>query len=227
MNKTQYPDCVILCGDGALFWNNEGRGAYGLIYPIFSDEALQTLKPGKSKIFWLPGNHECYDVLQSRYDRYSKDPIKIKENVFYCPLGTTLTINGKTCVFVGGALSIDKEIRTKGVNWFPEEILTEQDFQAITAISPEADIVFSHTCPSEFDIQDKWDHDARIEDPTREVLSKLMNHYKPKYWFFGHWHRQKGGVYDGVQWQGLNTISSGYGNCGRFALDISEIFTKD
>lgn len=223
INK-KHPEVIILLGDVALFWNDSHYYDYDKVRGVLNTSAFDKLKPHDTKVFWLPGNHECWSHLDNTFGRYTEEPIELKTNVFYCPIGSQLTINNRNCLFVGGAYSIDKEARTSGVDWFLNEILTEFDYQYIIDRPSSYDILFSHTCPYEYNVIDKWDNAGRIEDQTRHILSKLRNYYKFKYNFFGHWHRQLGGTYKETIWQCVNTISPGYGSSGKYAIDISELF---
>lgn len=223
------PDILIITGDCGWFWND------ALIHPDtnevlgyrFSSQALEDIKPRDTKIFFILGNHEEWNYVEKEYGRRGLYPIEIKSGIFYCPIGSSVIINGKKIVFAGGALSIDKQDREDGKTWFQQEVLRDDDINYIVNSHTYTDIFVSHTCPREFDIQDKWDWNSRIEDVTRYALSKIMTHVMPKYWFFGHWHRQRGGTYQGINWQCINTISYGYSDMGRYAIDITGIFNDE
>ena len=228
INKKR-PDVLIVVGDFALHWWVGTPSSYNTAgHWVLDDEGFKNLKPGNTRVFWLMGNHQAWDCVEKLWGRSGAEPIEIKPNVFYCPIGSILAINNMNCLFVGGALSIDKDARTPGYTWFEQEVLTTDDLEYIcSAVTDDIHIMFSHTCPWEFDIQDKWDYKTRINDPTRLILSKIRNKYKPLYSFFGHWHRQKGGMYKETQWQCLNTMSQGCGDQGKYVADISELFEAD
>lgn len=224
INKT-HPDVLIVNGDFALHWYEEMSIRGNETKWILSDRSLNDLKPQNTKIFWLMGNHQAWDWMEMAYGRYGVAPIEMKKNVFYCPIGSTLTINDKNCLFIGGACSTDIDMREPNKTWFAQEQLMETDFDFIRdTVKESLHCIFSHTCPQEFEIQEKYDCLSRIYDPSRRVLSKAFDLYKPKYWFFGHWHRQKGGIYKETIWQGLNTLSPGYSDEGKAIVDISAIF---
>lgn len=228
INK-HHPDVLIINGDFALHWWEGSAPQYGTMETWYLDDsAFTNLKPQSTKIFWLMGNHQEWNYVEQQWGRHGKEPIEIKPNVYYCPMGSVLTINNENCLFVGGADSTDKDIRIEGKTWFKQERLVEADFNYIVEnVNDRIPVMFSHTCPWEFDIQDKWDCKGRINDPSRLILSKIRDHFKPDYSFFGHWHRQKGGRYKGTQWQCLNTLSPGHGDGGKFVADISELFAKE
>lgn len=91
---------------------------------------------------------------------------------------------------VRGAKSIDRHVRTDGINWFREEELTYEyairGFDLYEKVKPE--IVVTHDCPHSirhtlFGITDKSD--------TSNMLEAMFQIHKPKIWVFGHHHRSK------------------------------------
>jgi Icc-related predicted phosphoesterase len=189
--KTQPELCIIL-------------GEMG-IWPNVNFMDMKTIKSDICPVWFIPGNHEDYYYL----NRITSD--EILPNIFYKPRGSVESINGKTCVFLGGGFSIDYKYRTVGWDYFPDdELLTYADIEKI----PDdlvVDIVFSHTCPNAFTILSK-DRERQFPDSSRVVLDKVLKKYQPVTWYFGHWHVYKEGVYrhkSGVtRWTCMNKIES-------------------
>jgi len=191
INKRK-PDITIQVGDNAYYWmNNDNTGK---------------IKPQGSKVYLIPGNHENFDIFHERIGRLHLDPTEIENNIFYCSIGSSITINNKKILFIGGADSVDKEMRTDKINWFrEEEILNNKDLDFILDNHKHADIIVSHTCPMEFDMKeterfDKWN------DPTRQVLSILLEKLNPYLWYFGHWHHYLKGTFKKTEWVALNMV---------------------
>lgn len=111
--------------------------------------------------------------------------------------------DGRTVLFMGGADSIDKKSRILGVDWFKEELITQKDLDSITVPdNTKIDIVISHTCPMEFHpLGDRKSY--YNNDPSRYALSYILETYKPKLWYFGHWHCNSEGMYNDCKWYGL------------------------
>jgi predicted phosphohydrolase len=171
------PDIILQCGDFG-WWPAMERGKW----------KLKGIKTKKTKVYFCDGNHEDHPNLMSFVKDYNT-PCEMYENVFYCPRGMTMQIDGLgTVLFAGGADSIDKIYRTVGFDWFPEELLSLKDeYRLLDAC--KSDIVISHTCPNEVDII-RPEMSYNNGDPTRKVLSEVLFKHKPNKWFFGHWHRQ-------------------------------------
>lgn len=233
--ETNHPDVLILLGDVALFWNKRfivpNPYQQGMMQQVVVDSyAFENIKPQDTQIFWIMGNHEAFDYVERVYGRNGREPIEMSPNLYYCPTGAVLNINGRDCLFAGGALSIDKEWRHEGADWFPQEVLDESDLTYLvdSAEGKEIHAVFSHTCPRGIPIKAPHDmFEFKGQDPTCMILRRLADMVKPKYWFFGHWHISKGGVDLNMIWQGVNTTTPGWESGGRPYFDISGIFEKD
>lgn len=184
------PELVICCGDFG-YWPN---------VPKF--EKLENIKPNKSIIRWIDGNHEDHWSLKNRLSD------EIVPNVIYMPRGSTYTLpDGRTMLFMGGGDSIDKNYRKLGVDWFPEEIITQKDIMNLPDI--KIDIVISHTCPNE--IKDKLLHLNPLKkyDPSNDALSYILNKYNPDMWFLGHWHNFVQGTHNKTKWWVLSHPNEG------------------
>jgi hypothetical protein len=158
------------------------------------------------KIYWCPGNHEdWWDLIYER--QYIKGPVEMQPSVYYMKRGETLMLpDGRRVLFMGGADSIDKSMRTMGHDWFPQEIITQADIYNLP--DPDEvpiDIVISHTCPEEFhDAMLQRENSVRVrtkfDDPSMLALSYILHTYQPSWWFFGHFHFYKEGTYNNTRW---------------------------
>lgn len=187
INK-KFPQRVICAGDFG-FW------------PGHKEFELSKIKNRFTEVLWIDGNHENIEKIQEIIGN-SRELTPI-QNITYCPRGSTLTLpDGRKILFMGGASSIDKHWRTPGYDWFWQEDISYKDMEALP--DEEIDIVISHTCPSSF-LNTMLSKDARkFNDPAYEYLEFILDKYKPKLWFFGHWHCRKEGFNKGCKWVALN-----------------------
>lgn len=145
------------------------------------------------EIHFVDGNHEDHDSLCSIRKEKNPElgnlPVEIQPNLYYHPKGTTYKFNGENILFVGGALSIDRHYRTPGFDYFPlHETIGENLFYTLP--DENVDTVMSHTCP-EFLLRDIERHiKIKVDDfdISMRALSRVFEMYRPKRWFFGHWH---------------------------------------
>lgn len=188
--KNEKPDIILQVGDFG-YW------------PKFNQYSLKYIKNENTKIYFCPGNHEDWNAL----DEIKDDNIEIAPNIFYMKKGTTFTLpDGRIILFMGGAYSVDKDCRIEGKTWFPQEIIYPEDIKNIK-LNAAPDIIISHTCPEEFKMTGLQIFD-KIHDPSRPLLSQLLKKYKPKEWYFGHWHEFNQGNYEGCKWMALNESRS-------------------
>lgn len=192
INKKK-PDMIWCCGDFG-YWPNHSN-----------IKQLSFIKPQDTKILWCDGNHEDHWALRDR------EKNEIVPNVIYMPRGSIYTLpDNRNVMFFGGAESIDKEIRTEGIDWFREEIITQKDFIDLPDV--DIDIFITHTCPLELVDTMKERYTCKDIEPSNIALSELWKIYKPKTWIFGHWH-----TYLNIQMNGTDFYCLDYpGNGSRW-----------
>ena len=171
----------------------------------------------QTKVYVCPGNHERWDILTKLENSNSlvkslNSPVPFaKENsIYYCPRTTVVTLpDGRNVLFMGGAFSIDKQWRTPGRDWFPEEIITWRDMDNLPDC--QIDIVVSHTAPEEILMQVHnrglfYIHGfgfGKLEDTSCQYLSYVLDKYKPKLWYFAHFHKFMKGQWKNTKWYAL------------------------
>jgi predicted phosphodiesterase len=183
INKKR-PDIIYACGDFG-YW------------PEISYFNISGIKPKQTKIYFADGNHENHDALTTLrclhpHAMALKTPIEVAKNVYYCPRGTiTYTPDGRKVLWMGGAYSIDKQYRTPGYDWFPQETIKWYEVDRVE--EEKIDILISHTCAKE-NLHEMLRHNSiKALDPSNGCLSKILEWTRPDLWYFGHWHFWKKG----------------------------------
>jgi len=196
------PELIICCGDFGYYPNFVGQvhiDYMGRKQKIVSIE--DGVKNGKTKILFCDGNHEDHWSLQALKDT------EVAPNVFYMPRGSTYTLpDGRKILFMGGAFSIDKPNRQLGVDWFPEETISHGDIMRCPG--EPIDIVVSHTCPASLrpKIIKKHPYGFSIPDCSEDALEHILQSYRPRFWYFGHWHMSMSGhiIHTNTKWYMLS-----------------------
>lgn len=193
------PAIILQCGDFGWwprFHGQEYRTGY-MKTRVWDQYAL---KNKNTKIFWCPGNHEDWEELS----KISEDNNEVMPGVYYMERGYIIELpDGRKVLFMGGALSIDRDdrIHRSGCfGWFEEETISQKDIEDLP--DEKIDIVISHTAPEEFKV--KGDYHSDFDDPSRKALSYVLNKYKPNLWYFGHIHRYQKGKYNNCVWTCLS-----------------------
>ena len=101
-------------------------------------------------------------------------------------------------MFVGGADSIDKHMRTEGVSWWRDEELSYSDLGRMIEIyyANKPRVMVTHDAPAELVARLFNCHDA---NRTRSAFDTMLNIHKPDIWIFGHWHRRVDTVVNGTR----------------------------
>lgn len=167
---------------------------------------------------WIDGNHENFDLLYKRHlPNFGEDPYHSMSGIGwktfldvweYKPRGTIE--NG--VLYVGGAMSPPWFITDskKGVDWWPQEQITEEDYRTtrenIEKYGPEnIHTVISHDCPTAFSM-DEMLGGSSWSSKTRTFLERIRVLINPQRWYFGHYHFRYQGVYEGCSWRCLDEI---------------------
>lgn len=106
--QTSGAQAVFVLGDFGV-WDHLDRGAFT---SAVSDLAQQTGMP----VFFLPGNHENYDLLfawEATKPRTKDGFLEVRPGLFYSPRGHRWTWGGVRFMSLGGAYSVDKHGRVQ------------------------------------------------------------------------------------------------------------------
>ena len=188
-------DKLIVLGDfGLVFYprNDEFKSELAL-----EKKKLEYLESKRYEILIIDGNHENFDRLfeeTSEEERYGDAVRRIGRNIFWLQRGRIYTIENKSFFCMGGAYSIDKAWRQKGISWWPQECPTEEECQAakekLISAGQRVDYVLTHTCPQLF-IQ-LMGHTADHHDlHLTSFLNWVWYEIDFDHWYFGHWHIDK------------------------------------
>lgn len=130
----------------------------------------------------VPGNHDHYGMIDAF-------------NTFLTTPGYGPFLDGPlsdvSAFYVRGAASIDKQYRTPGRDWFPEEELSERSLQDAVAYysAIQPDIMIAHTVPQSLVSQLIPVGAPLLKFRTEHYLQKMLDVWRPKLWIFGHFHK--------------------------------------
>lgn len=168
-----------------------GDFGYGFFSDQFKEKTFKNLDMTQHK--FIRGNHDCPSLAK-------KQPTFIKDGSVY---------NNVFCV--GGAWSIDKNMRTPGIDWWKDEELSYEEFghviDAYSIIKP--DIVCTHDCPSSasYEMFVKKYNKPNYKTLTGNALQIMFEIHQPKFWVFGHWHTDMVMKMDGTKFICVGELS--------------------
>lgn len=167
LKTSPYP--TIQVGDMGIGFRRLGGPRDG---EFFQNPPYDLMKEGKHR--FIRGNHD--------------NPGECRKHTQWIPDGT---IEGST-MYVGGAISIDRQWRTKEYNWWDDEEVSQinLDLMVSTFIANKPEVMVTHTCPTEIarniSVLEGWEKER---SRTEQAFQSMMNNHQPKVWVFGHFHK--------------------------------------
>lgn len=179
LNRTDFL-CVL--GDFGAIWFGDER----------DDELLDKWENYPWTTLWIDGNHENFNAI-------AEYPVShcfggrvqfIRPHVIHLMRGEVYTICGKTIFTFGGAKSIDKAYRQRGVSWWPQEEPSDEEYDNglnnLERVNWKVDYIFSHTGDTHsnqllYSYHSYPESVSRYFDTVKEQL-EYTHHY------FGHHH---------------------------------------
>lgn len=148
------------------------------------------------------GNHDNPSFwIKSRKDDFTnivfqKDYSRILNNTFDYDQEQEREI-----VFIGGAVSIDRDQRIEHESWWANEIIVKEPAR-------RANIIISHDCPtfvSPMDFKHKNNEDAYHNAKILDMVYDEMYH-KPELWVHGHFHISKTTFFENTKFVSLDIL---------------------
>jgi Icc-related predicted phosphoesterase len=181
-------DAVVHVGDFGYWpaWDEWTRSQTGPSHYLTQVRALA--KELGLVVYWVDGNHENHEALY---------PGQGDEVLRHLPRGHRWQWWGKTWMSVGGAVSVDKHMRTPGYDWFGREILDWEQAEYCCR-EGKVDVIISHDCPAGvaipgIDMESGvrfWPQQVLVESEAhRGILATICHEVEPRLLIHGHYHR--------------------------------------
>lgn len=140
-------------------------------------------------VYWIDGNHEDHAAL--RAIRPAADGfVDIGEHCQHIPRGLRWRWQSVRFGGLGGAFSIDWRDRTPGETWWPQEVTTEGDVEALGA--DRLDVLVTHEAPAGIPLAHYRlpVEDQVRTDEVRELVRDAIVATSPALVMHGHWHHR-------------------------------------
>jgi Icc-related predicted phosphoesterase len=181
---------IVQVGDFADGWPNLYNKFFKYKKSFYKHDG-----PPNIVIDWCDGNHDNHPLLRAKGGSGNKW-------TRYHPRGDVMEFGEATrAMFFGGATSYDKEYRTEGLNWWPEESITYEETKKALSQDGPIDAIFSHDHPLSIPYSDTRYSSPDISSKgDRQCLQAVMDQFQPKFWFFGHHHEPDRGIVGQTEW---------------------------
>ena len=162
----------------------------------------------KPTLFCIRGNHDAnpQKVLTCNEKMFFGNKVLFEEgyeNILYALNGYDYDINGIRSFVIGGAASVDKELRLlRGWSWFEDEVPTKEELDEIEnyydflSSNPETSIenILCHTCPFDavpIDMFIGSVDQSKVDNTMEHFLQKISDKKKHKKIYCGHYHTDR------------------------------------
>ncbi len=185
-------DIIVLLGDVGVNYTGGMRDR-------LMKQELSRMKPA---FFCIHGNHENRTQNIGSYQEkewhggrvlYEDDFPKLLFPVD----GDIFDLEGKQCIVIGGAYSVDKSFRLQmGYKWWQDEQPTPaiKEYVERQVRTHHIDVVFSHTCPYKYAPIECFlpgIDQSTVDNSTEHWLDTIEEMLDYKAWYLGHWHINK------------------------------------
>lgn len=177
-----YDDYLIICGDAAICWSIQELSYFLKLYNSLG-----------CTIIFIDGNHENFEMLNHMPLVEYKGALmhQIDKHIFHILRGEIMTLEDKTFLCLGGAISIDKMYRTPYLSWWPEEEITYHDvdnaLNNLEKVNNKVDYIITHCCDTHTVIK-AFGYRRDICTDQLTFIDKVVEY---KHWFFGHYHEDR------------------------------------
>ena len=188
-NDVQKEDSIIITGDFGFISGRPDRR-----------EAFRRLGKEDYRFWFIDGNDEDFPLLGTyRAESWSSGRARlITPNIVHLMRGEVYEIEyggrRKTLFCMGGAYSVDRQYRREGVDWFPQELPSPEEYEradrALERCLYRVDCIITHTAPPSVAKAIGYST-AEEEYVLSSYLEELKRRVRSDRWFFGHFHTDR------------------------------------
>lgn len=166
-------------------------GDFGFGWPGDDPRLLQRLSRRLVKrgvhLLFIRGNHDN-TVWLDELDRDEDGLANAVPHVRYVPDGARFMVNGVRFGALGGARSVDRDLRTEGRDWWPGEEARPSDLERLG--HDPLEILVTHEAPGLIPMVPPGHSQPAIPDGTRRLIDEAIERTRVRAVFHGHWHRR-------------------------------------
>jgi hypothetical protein len=178
------PRIILQLGDFGIW---PGRGGRDYLAGLDATLAAQD-----AELWFVDGNHEDFGQL-ARLRPGPDGRERVTGRIWHLPRGHRWQWHGREWLALGGAVSLDRAVRTSGADWWAEEEITPK--QAVAVINAgSCDVMVTHDCPGGVKHTfppppPEWDRsDLRRSNAHRAMLGEVVAAVRPRWLMHGHLH---------------------------------------
>ncbi len=192
--QTKRDDILIILGDVGVNYS-------GWMKDLWKKRFLESLP---ITVFCIHGNHEQRPETIGTYKEmiWHNGMVYCEEDfphLLFAKDGEVFDFDGKKAIAIGGAYSIDKQIRLiYGYGWWPDEqpseTIKEYVVQQLDKLDWKVDVVLSHTTPFKYEPVEVFIQgidQSKVDKSTEIWLDGIEERLDYGKWYCGHYHTEK------------------------------------
>lgn len=192
--NTSKQDILIILGDAGINFSGGNIDAY----------KKQILNSLPITIFAIHGNHEMrpYTIPSYKEISWHNGIIYCEQeypNILFAKDGEIYDLDGKQTIVIGGAYSVDKNIRlSHGYGWWeneqPSKEIKDYVERQLASTDWKIDVVLSHTSPLKYEPVEMFISgidQSKVDKSTEIWLDKIEDKLSYQKWYCGHYHTEK------------------------------------
>lgn len=179
---------IFQLGDCGMF-----PDAYPMETQDHCDQVNELSRQYNIQNYWIRGNHDdpnMWENIVKAFPTRNEKGGYMRSNIILMPRVKYFKMFGMQFLEVGGAVSIDRNIRKEGYDWWPNEIITSEDMEKATLWKQrKVDVLLTHDCSDQtpFNFGIKVDIDSEL---NRRRVDDIIRKTQPDFHFHGHMHRK-------------------------------------
>lgn len=228
---------VFQLGDFGIWPGQRGEEYLGKLRRVLEDYDMT--------LYVTLGNHEDYDQVAA-HEKDEQGIAWFRHNIAVLPRVYAFTHRSRNFLSLGGAPSIDKEYRTKGHDWWSQEMISDADADLAIETTEEfkdsggVGVMFAHDAPDGGTLAVQriidgnpqgWSRSAiNYATEGRTRMNNVVYAVKPEVFLHGHYHVFDQGwiSYGENQPPGIITSFNPDGMIGNIAImDVDDIYQLD
>lgn len=192
-------------GDGSDIFFHVGDFGLWKLNSKFIKAVEHRLSRIKKQLWFIDGNHENFNIINSLpRDEYGRGVVS--DHILHIPRSFSWIWGDLKFLGLGGAVSVDKEFRQEGFDWFPEEQVTEDDVNKAVSAG-HVDVLLTHDAPGlvwESPVSGVPDYLLKESELTRDRIKQVIAHTEPSLNVHGHHHKSYTSSFLGCKVVGLD-----------------------
>ena len=178
---------ILHLGDFGIWPDADGKRYLSTVSSVLAEVTAE--------LWFVDGNHEDFSQLESLdRDVLPDGRVPVLPEIYHLPRGHRWAWHGRRWLACGGGVSLDRACRREGIDWWPQEEITDEQERALTGAGV-ADVMVCHDCPAAVAHTfprppAEWSTvDLRRNDAHRARLQRIADAVRPRYLMHGHLHR--------------------------------------